>query len=91
MIYENTLQLLIVLLTNFCFAQVGIKAETPLTDFHVNGNVQITKEIRLGSDKTTLGDPGIKGPVLKSNGDNLPASWVTLAIPEVFPLQVLVV
>ncbi|WP_353103056.1 hypothetical protein [Myroides odoratus] len=75
--------LLVLLLTKLCYAQVGIKVETPLTDLHVNGNVQITKEIRLGGNNTTLGDPGIKGQILKSNGDNMPASWVTLAIPEV--------
>ncbi|WP_353103058.1 hypothetical protein [Myroides odoratus] len=80
---QNTLQLLVLLLTQLCFAQVGIKVETPLTNFHVNGNVQITEEIRLGGSKTTLGNPGIRGQVLKSNGNNMPASWVTLAVPEV--------
>ena len=75
--------LLVLLLTKLCYAQVGIKVETPLTDLHVNGNIQITEEIRLGGDKATLGDPGIKGQLLKSNGDNMPASWATIAIPEV--------
>ncbi|MEC4114290.1 hypothetical protein VSO92_09240 [Myroides pelagicus] len=65
------------------YAQMGVKVEVPLTDLHVNGNMQVSKDIRLGGTATILGDPGKNGQILKSNGPDKAASWATLAIPEV--------
>lgn len=66
-------------------AQVGVKVEVPLTDLHVNGNVQIVNDLKVGGSDTILGDSGEQGQFLKSNGNDVSPEWVSLNIPIVPP------
>ena len=80
---KTILSLISIIYATSLFAQVGIKVENPLADFHVNGDIQITKEIRVGGGKTTAGDPGTKGQLLKSNGEGVAPEWIYINIPIV--------
>ncbi|MDM1529773.1 hypothetical protein [Myroides odoratimimus] len=66
------------------FAQpIGFNTTTPLNDMHLNGTLQITKEMNLGATAITKGNPGIEGQVLISQGSNKSPVWKTLSIPIV--------
>ncbi|QHC84924.1 hypothetical protein AS589_09160 [Empedobacter brevis] len=69
------------------FAQVGINTETPQKTLHVNGDLQITKELNIGGNGTNEGNPGIDGQVLVSKGPNNPPEWKTLSIPTMSNLS----
>ncbi len=65
------------------YTQVGINTNTPQAALHVNGNLQITNELNVGGDATTVGNAGLSGQILKSNGADLPPTWEnTLDIPD---------
>lgn len=67
-----------------CFqikAQVGLGTETPKTDFDVNGDLNLRKDLKFGGTTTKSGDPGIAGQVLVSSGPNSSPEWKTLKIP----------
>ena len=67
-------------------AQVGINTDAPQANLHVNGSLQITKELKLGGNATTEGSPGIPNSFVMSGGNNQPVTWATpvsLNIPTV--------
>jgi hypothetical protein len=80
---KKILYLLFLLNITISNAQIGINVLEPLANLHVNGNVQITKDIRLGGDSSVAGNAGEKGQVLMSNGENIAPQWTTLNIPIV--------
>ncbi len=63
------------------FSQVGINTETPQKTLHVNGDLQLTKELNVGGNASTEGNPGVNGQVLVSKGANSSPEWKTLSIP----------
>ena len=63
-------------------AQVGINTNLPNAKLDVNGDMTIREKIYLGGTEGTLGDPGVDGQVLVSQGPGLPPEWLTLNIPE---------
>lgn len=75
----------IILNTAILNAQIGVKVELPLTDLHVNGDIQIDKDLKVGGGKTVIGNSGIEGQVLVSRGEGLSPQWGTLNIPVVLP------
>lgn len=56
-------------------AQTGIKTETPQRTLHVNGSLQVTKEVNVGGNANTAGSAGTSGQVLTSNGTGVAPSW----------------
>ncbi|AZA93603.1 Uncharacterised protein [Chryseobacterium nakagawai] len=65
----------LLLISILTFSQVGINTTTPQRTLHVNGSLQLTKELNVGGNEITAGNPGEAGQVLKSNGPNQPPSW----------------
>lgn len=57
------------------YAQVGIGTSTPNSVLDVNGKTTLRKELRVGGTSSTVGDPGLNGQVLVSQGPGLPPTW----------------
>ncbi|MET3038402.1 hypothetical protein ABXT08_20130 [Chryseobacterium sp. NRRL B-14859] len=60
------------------FAQVGIKTPTPQNTLHVNGSLQIVKDLNVGGDYRTKGNSGNKGEFLMSNGTGNAPVWKSI-------------
>ncbi len=61
------------------YSQLGIGTETPQEMLHINGNLQVTKEISLGGDEQTEGNVGIEGEVMVSRGPGFSPEWKDIA------------
>lgn len=61
-------------------AQVGIGTSTPNSVLDVNGKTTLRKELRVGGTSTTVGNPGLNGQVLVSQGAGLPPTWKTVNV-----------
>ncbi|WP_162271021.1 hypothetical protein [Chryseobacterium glaciei] len=59
----------------FSFSQIGINTPTPQKTLHVNGSLQVTRELNLGGDDATEGNAGNKGQILTSNGSGQVPNW----------------
>lgn len=68
----------ILLLPLVCQAQVGINTATPQKTLHVNGSLQLVKELSVGGTASTEGSAGNLGQVLKSKGPGVAPSWQNL-------------
>lgn len=64
------------------FSQVGINTETPQKTLHVNGSLQLTRELNVGGNSNSSGNSGNSGQALISQGEGLPPVWQTLNIPD---------
>lgn len=64
-------------------AQVGIKTSSPNATLDVNGATTLRKELRVGGTSTQIGNPGLNGQVLVSQGEGLPPVWKSLNVPLV--------
>ncbi|WP_336689188.1 MULTISPECIES: hypothetical protein [unclassified Chryseobacterium] len=62
------------------YAQVGIGTSTPNSVLDVNGKTTLRKELRVGGTTTTLGNPGLNGQVLVSQGEGLTPSWRSINV-----------
>jgi len=56
-------------------AQIGIHTPTPQNTLHVNGSLQVVKDINVGGDARTKGNSGNKGEFLMSNGTGNAPVW----------------
>lgn len=56
-------------------AQIGIQTPTPQNTLHVNGSLQVVKDINVGGDAGTKGNSGNKGEFLMSNGTGNAPVW----------------
>lgn len=54
---------------------IGINTPTPKNTLHVNGSLQVTKELNLGGTASTAGSAGLSNQVLVSQGAGNPATW----------------
>ncbi|PKF72285.1 hypothetical protein [Chryseobacterium sp. PMSZPI] len=59
-------------------AQVGIQTPTPQHSLHVNGALQVVKDINVGGSANTKGNSGNKGEFLMSNGTGNAPEWKTI-------------
>ena len=59
-------------------AQIGIKTPTPQKTLHVNGSLQVVKDLNVGGDDRTKGNSGNTGEVLMSNGEGNAPVWKTI-------------
>lgn len=73
--------LLIFILINSAYAQIGIQTQSPKTSLDVNGDVNVAGKIYTGGTDSSLGDPGDKNKALTSNGYNEAVSWEEVKIP----------
>ncbi|MCC9044218.1 hypothetical protein LNQ81_16220 [Myroides sp. M-43] len=65
--------------------KTGINVLLPLSDLHIEGKLQITKDLNFGGTESTKGFSGTNGQILKSNGEGKAPEWSTLSIPIVSP------
>ncbi len=57
------------------YAQLGILTPTPQNTLHVNGSLQVVKDLNVGGTASTKGNSGNKGEVLMSNGVGNAPEW----------------
>ncbi|PRA97660.1 hypothetical protein CQ046_20675 [Chryseobacterium sp. MYb7] len=61
------------------FSQIGIQTATPKNTLHVNGSLQIVKDLNVGGDGSTAGSSGNAGDFLRSNGPGKAPEWKPLS------------
>ncbi|WP_426477171.1 hypothetical protein ACP3T3_18160 [Chryseobacterium sp. CBSDS_008] len=59
-------------------AQVGILTPTPQRTLHVNGSLQVVKELNVGGSDSVQGTAGKDGEFLSSNGAGAAPIWRTI-------------
>ena len=59
-------------------AQVGIQTPTPQHSLHVNGSLQVVKDLNVGGNANTKGNSGNRGEFLMSNGTGNAPVWKTI-------------
>lgn len=65
------------------YSQIGIGTPSPQKTLHVNGALQVVKELNVGGNATTAGSAGTAGQVLRSSGPGISPTWTTLEEKEV--------
>ncbi|MCC9044220.1 hypothetical protein LNQ81_16230 [Myroides sp. M-43] len=83
MIKKIILAILILTTCNLLAQPIGVNTVTPMTDFHLNGSLQVTKDLNVKGSRTSKGTPGKVGQVLMSKGSDKSPEWVALSIPIV--------
>ncbi|KPH11499.1 hypothetical protein [Chryseobacterium sp. ERMR1:04] len=64
----------------YTYAQVGVGINIPQTTLDVNGKTTLRKELRVGGTSTQVGNAGLNGQVLVSQGDGVSPQWKTLNV-----------
>jgi len=59
-------------------AQIGILTPTPQRTLHVNGSLQVVKELNVGGSESVQGTAGKDGEFLSSNGAGIAPTWRTI-------------
>ncbi|WP_288375165.1 hypothetical protein [uncultured Chryseobacterium sp.] len=67
-------------LSFYANAQVGIGTAKPKSVLDVNGKTTLRKELRVGGTSTDVGNAGLNGQVLVSQGEGLPPVWKSLNV-----------
>lgn len=75
---KRLLYMALFVMSVFLNAQVGIKTPTPQNTLHVNGSLQVVKDLNVGGDAQTKGNSGNKGEVLMSNGTGNAPVWKSI-------------
>ncbi|AZA78914.1 hypothetical protein EG347_16040 [Chryseobacterium sp. G0186] len=68
------------LLSFYANAQVGIGTDKPKSMLDVNGKTTLRKELRVGGTSDQVGNAGLNGQVLVSQGENKPPVWKSLNV-----------
>lgn len=66
---------LLLFLSKFVSAQIGIGTTVPQSSLDVNGNMMLRKELKVGGSKTTDGNTGNYNDILVSQGDGGAPLW----------------
>lgn len=66
------------MLSFYAQAQVGIGTSSPNSTLDVNGKTTLRKELRVGGTSTSVGNAGLNGQVLVSQGEGLSPVWKSL-------------
>lgn len=69
-----------VLCSVYAHAQVGIDTNVPNSTLDVNGKTTLRKELRVGGTPTQVGNAGLNGQVLVSQGENLSPVWKSINV-----------
>lgn len=83
LIMKNTTNYFVVVLCSICthaYAQVGIGTDKPNSVLDVNGKTTLRRELRLGGTSSQVGNAGLNGQVLVSQGENLPPVWKSVNV-----------
>ncbi|MBK1894447.1 hypothetical protein [Chryseobacterium paridis] len=64
----------------YVHAQVGIDTNVPNATLDVNGKTTLRKELRVGGTPALVGNAGLNGQVLVSQGENLPPVWKSINV-----------
>jgi hypothetical protein len=83
--YNYLLTLLAVIAFNNCLGQMGIDTNTPQQDLHINGSLQITKDLVVGGDELNKGSSGNLNDVLTSQGKGKSVKWSKLEEVSIIP------
>ncbi|MFP3591712.1 hypothetical protein [Chryseobacterium sp. SIMBA_038] len=76
---KKTLYLCVVgLVSVYTHAQVGVGISTPQATLDVNGKTTLRKELRMAGTSTQVGNAGVNGQVLVSQGDGISPQWKSL-------------
>ncbi|MCW3161124.1 hypothetical protein [Chryseobacterium oryctis] len=78
--------LFLFLLPSYFYSQIGVNTDTPLATAHVNGGLQVTKELSVGGNASVYGDVGRTNDVLMSNGTGNAPHWQKIEDLEIVPL-----
>lgn len=62
------------------YAQVGVGISVPQATLDVNGKTTLRKELRVGGTSTQVGNAGLNGQVLVSQGDGVSPKWKSLNV-----------
>ncbi|WP_419869085.1 hypothetical protein [Chryseobacterium sp. CT-SW4] len=62
------------------YAQVGIGLDVPNSILDVNGKTTLRKELRVGGTSSQIGNAGLNGQVLVSQGEGLSPVWKSLNV-----------
>ncbi len=62
-------------------AQVGVGTSSPNATLDVSGDINVRNQLYLGGSDSSLGNPGVNGQILTSNGDQ-PATWQDVRLPD---------
>lgn len=62
------------------YAQVGIGTSKPGSTLDINGKTTLRKELRVGGTSSQIGNAGLNGQVLVSQGANLPPVWKSINV-----------
>lgn len=68
-------------LSFYAEAQVGIGTTKPKSTLDVNGKTTLRRELRVGGTSTQVGNAGLNGQVLVSQGEGKPPVWKSLNVP----------
>lgn len=71
----------LVFISTLGFSQVGINTENPVTTLDVNGDLNVSGNIRVAGTDVSQGDPGAKNKALTSGGLTGNVSWEEVKIP----------
>lgn len=72
---KKKITLYLILFSSLSYAQIGINTTTPQKTLHVNGTLELTKELNVGGDSITSGNSGNSGQILTSQGSNKAPIW----------------
>jgi len=61
--------------------RMGVGTTTPQKSLHVNGTMQLTNELNVGGDATSVGNPGTAGQFLTSGGPGVSTTWTMTTSP----------
>ncbi|MCC3215458.1 hypothetical protein LIV57_09325 [Chryseobacterium sp. X308] len=75
---KNLLLTLFLVMSFLANAQVGILTPTPQRTLHVNGSLQLVKELNVGGSENIQGTAGREGEFLSSNGAGTAPTWRTI-------------
>ena len=78
----------ILLASQAMFSQVGIETNTPQKEIHVNGDLRVSKEIRIGGSELIKGNSGVQNQILVSNGEGLAPEWKNIEEVTIVPMLV---
>ena len=73
-------------ISQLAYSQVGVNTATPKSSLHDAGTLQVTKEIRVGSDNSVKGNAGTYGQVLVSKGEGQSPTWENIQEITVMPV-----
>lgn len=77
-VIQGLIMLMFVQMTYAQIVGVGVNTDTPRATLDVEGSMRVTKDIKLGAESGTAGDPGNEGDGFASQGPDKNPVWTPL-------------